>query len=156
MVRVADALEQVAQDHEVRCARADDRAHAHAAGCQIARERIERAGAEPSADEHHVTFVGQRRGPAERADEVEHLVALVERAEEPGRLADLLDDERDRAGVGVEVGQADRHALAVHIDTEDHELSRLRVVGDQRRVDDEERRDRGQLAFLEDDRHHIS
>ena len=57
---------------------------------------------------------------------------------------------------GVEVGQADRHALTVRIDTEDHELSRLRVVGDQRRVDDEERRDRGQLTFLEDDRHHAS
>ena len=28
--------------------------------------------------------------------------------------------------------------------------------GDQRRVDDEELRDRGQLAFLEDDRHHVS
>ena len=122
----------------------------------IARERIEGAGAEASADEHHVTVVGQRRGPAERADEVEYLVPRVERAEQPGRLADLLDDERDGAGAGVEVGQADRHALAVHVDAEDDELSRLRVVRDQRRVDDEERRDRGQLAFLEDGRHHIS
>ena len=103
-----------------------------------------------------MTFIGQRRGPAERTDEVEYLIALLERAEEPGRLADLLDDERDRAGVGVEVGQADRHALTVRIDAEDHELPRLRVVRDQRRVDDEERRDRGQLTFLEDDRHHIS
>ena len=149
VVVVAHRLEQVAQDHELGCARTDDRRDDHASRVQLAGQREDGPGAEAAADEHGVPALRQCDRQPERACEVEDLVALLQGADQAARPADLLDDERDRAGRRVEVRDADRHALAGLGHADDDELAGARVVRDARRAHHEELGDLGQVPFLD-------
>src|SRR5262249_3901710 len=68
---------------------------------------------------------------------VEQGVAGAEQVHEPGRLADPLDDEGDRAALGVAVGDGQGDAFAARVDADDDELAGLALAGDPRRLDDE-------------------
>ena len=80
----------------------------------------------------HVVKLG---GIAERAHDVRHIVALVHAGEQGGRAADALHDHGHVAGLAVEVGDRDRHALAELVHTEHEELARLRPARHERRVE---------------------
>ena len=63
--------------------------------------------------------------PTERTDDVVDLVAGGERHEIGRALADRLDDEHDRALVGVAVGDRERDAFRAGTEPNDHELTGL-------------------------------
>ena len=51
-----------------------------------------------------MAVLGQFDGAAQRADQVEDIVAGTQLADSLGGRADRLDDQRQRAGLAVEIG----------------------------------------------------
>ena len=92
---------------------------------EAARLRKNRRHAEAAADAEDLLRVPERARHAHRSDH-----AMKRGADAagllhfPGRLADGLNDQRDRAGVGIEVGDGERDALAVLVRHDHHELAR--------------------------------
>ena len=62
-------------------------------------------------------------------------VALIHFAERHGRRADLLENDRDRTRLAVEVRDRQRDALAVLAHAQDDELTRLGLARYMRRID---------------------
>ena len=75
----------------------------------------------------------------QRADEIQQCVALVQRIELHGRVADFLEDDGDSALLAVVTGNGQRDAFAFLINAEDDELPWQRLARHQRRFDFHER-----------------
>ena len=75
----------------------------------------------------------------QRADEIQQRVALVQRIELHGRVANFLEDDGDSALLAVVTGNGQRDAFAFLINAEDDELARQRLARYQRRFDFHER-----------------
>ena len=127
------APEAVLPENEVLGAEAD-----HAGGAvarRLERPELRKHGrdAEAAPDQHHVPGLADVLREAERADEVrEGVAALVVISHLERRLAERLDDERDRALVPVVVGDRERDALAAFMQAQHDEVpgrGGLRHVG---------------------------
>ena len=70
-----------------------------------------------------------------------------------GALAYRLDDEADRAGGAVDVGDGQRDPLRAGSAAHDHELTGLADLGDPGRLDDEAGHVRRQLLLVDDEMH---
>ncbi len=70
-----------------------------------------------------------------------------------GALADRLDDQRDRAGGSIDVGDRQWDALGAGSAADDHELPGLADLGDSRRHHDEACDVRRQLRLADDGVH---
>ena len=84
-------------------------------------------------------LVEELRGTAERSGDVANRVAHLERHQILGRLANRLDDQRDRACLGVGVGDRQRDPLGAGPQANDDELAGLPDLGEAGRLDDEAR-----------------
>ena len=151
-VLVAEGPELVLPEHQVLVAEADDPDHVGAGLLVAARLREDRRHAQAAADADDLLRVplislGMPIGPTRpysvRADSAV-LLHL------PGRLADRLDDQRDRAGDAVEVGDGQRDALTVLVQHDDDELARPRRLGHQRMAHLEQVGDVGEVLPLDD------
>ncbi len=149
----AGAPQLVGQDDQACGSRPQDDRRSIAALGQIAHQTQQCGGAESAA---HAADVAARRQVdrlAERAGNVENRVARLERADPSGRRPDFLDDDRDRPGGAIEIGNGDRNSFAALADAEHHELSRSGRGGDERRVQPEVLRDWRQTTGVENGRH---
>jgi len=107
-------------------------AEAHDAGGAVARLlegaqlREDRRHAQPAAHQHHVAVTPDVLRQAQRADEVEHFVALGELvAHGAGGLAQGLHHHRDGAAPAVEVGHRQRDAFALLVQAQHDEMPGL-------------------------------
>ena len=91
--------------------------------------------ADAPADADGVRAVLQVRRPAQRADDVGNGLARLHRGQQRRGLADALDDQADRPGLGVGVGDGQRDSLAPVGGADDDELPRAADGGDPRGLD---------------------
>jgi len=123
------------EDDQILIAEANDGMHLSAQLMQTLGQRIRDRAADAAADHRDLLQAVQRGGVAQRADEIGEALALLLLLQLIGRRADDLIDDADRAGPAAAVCDRQRNALAVRIDAQDDELPRLRLGGDQRRLD---------------------
>ena len=150
---VADRADLLLEDHQLLVPRSDDRDHVVAGLLHGPGRRVGDRRADAAADHHHRAVELDVRGLAQRPDQVEDRIAGVQHVEQLGRLADALDDDRDRPLLRVGIGDGQRDALAVGVQPEDDELAGLPLPGDARRLDDEPL-DIGREKLGLDDRKH--
>ena len=87
----------------------------------------------PPPIDHDRAEVLDLRGLAQRPDQVEDHIPGAQHVEQLGRLADALNDQRDRSFLRVGIGDGQRNALAMSVQPDDHELPGLAFLGDARR-----------------------
>ena len=116
--------------------------------------RVDGRDAESAADEHDGAFeFADVAGEAEGSDEVEDGVALAEAHHLIGGFSNGLDDDGDGAGVDVEIGDGERNAFAMLVDTSHDEVtgtSGTRHVG---RLDVPKKGRRTELFPTSDEKH---
>jgi hypothetical protein len=122
---------------------------------QLLGDRIDDRGADTAAHAHGVPALDELGGAAERSGDVLDRLARGKLDKVGRALADGLDDERDRAGLGVGVRDRERDALRARAAPHDDELAGLPDLGDARRLDDQAPHVRGELRGR-DDLMHVS
>ncbi len=124
---VAEGAERLLPEDQVARAETDDGDGAIAELLVLAKLRKNGGHAEAAADQDDgaVVFADVAR-QAEWADEVEQVVALGEAHHLVGGFADRLDDDRDRAAGGIEIGDREGDALAVLVDAGHDEMAGAR------------------------------
>ena len=148
---VAAGAELVFPEHQAHVAEPEHADHEGAALLVGARLRIDRRHTEAAADADHLLRLPDVARDAHRPD---HRV-------QPGAdaagllhlargLADRLDDQRDRPAVAVEVGDRQRNALAMLVFHDDHELTGLGRLGQQRMADLQQVGDVGEIRARDD------
>ena len=129
---VAGGADVVLQDDQVLVPRADDGHHAVAGFLHGLGDGVGHGDAYSPAhrdDRAELLDVG---GHAERSRDVHDGVALLQGVQVPGRFADGLDDQRDRAGLRVGVGDGQGDSLTLFVGPQNDELAGLSLAGDDR------------------------
>ncbi len=117
-------------------ARAHDGDDMVAGSLQVAGDGVHRCDAHAACHAHHRAVVFDLGGVAQRPGDGVEAIADVHGAHLHRGLAHFLEDQRDRAGDRVVVGDGERDALPLLIGDDDDKLTRLRVARDVRRFDD--------------------
>ena len=110
------------QDHPLPRSPANDARHLHAAALQALHDREQHGRAHPATDAEGIPRGDQFRGAPERAGDIADRVPGIEGDEVAGALADGLDHQGDRAGLGVRIGDRQGDALGAGAEVHDHEL----------------------------------
>jgi hypothetical protein len=80
--------------------------------------------AQTAAHQHHGAVpLADVAGQPQGADEIEQVIALRQAQHLEGGLAHRLNDHRDRAARGIEIGDREGNALAVLVDARHDEMS---------------------------------
>src|SRR5699024_5764052 len=134
---VAAGGKVVLQDQQVFVAEADDAVDHTALLMQLAGDGQGDGAAHAAA--HHADLFQARSlgGAAQRPDKIVDFVAHVQGVQLDGGVAHDLEDDIHRAGLPVVAGNGQGDALAVLQRADDDELPRLRIAGDQGRLDAE-------------------
>ena len=94
--------------------------------------RVSDGAAHAAADDADVLEAFQVGWDAQRADNVQQVLARFHSAQHLGGAANHLNDQGDGALFSVIVRDGQRHALALLIDAEDDKLSRENLFSDKR------------------------
>ena len=124
---VAELGQFVGPEHEILAAKTDDTGGAVARLLEGAQLREDRRHAQATTHQHHMAELVNVLRQAQRADEITKAVALLVLVAHLARgLAQGLNHDGDGATLAVKVGDGERNALSVVVQTQHHKMSGLR------------------------------
>ena len=134
---LAEARQLLLEDDPLAGAAADDARDANAASRERLRDRVDDRRSDTTAHEDSVARLDQLRLVSQRTGHIRDRVAGLEVAQVEGALANGLDDQRDRAGIGIPVGDRQGDPFRARPCADDHELACVTHLRDAWRVEDE-------------------
>ena len=117
--------------------------------------RIRNGTARTAADDSGIVVTFQLRGLAERTDEIQNAVALVQRIEQHGCFANLLKNNIDCSRFSVIISDGQRNSLSILIDAQNNKLSGLRFMSNIGRSNAHLGHTVVQALFLQDLKHFL-
>src|SRR5699024_10339795 len=150
---VAAGGKVILQDQQVLAAEADDAVDHAALLVQLAGNGQGNGAAHAAAHHADLFQTFGLGGAAQGAHKIMDFVAHLQGVQLHGGVAHDLEDDVHRAGLPVVAGDGQGDALALLQRADDDELARLRLLGDQGRLDAELGHSRVQLDLLRDPVH---